>query len=417
MTPATGRELAFVFTYRYPFGPVARPDVPPWAWLNLLGAAAVLVPAVAAASAALRRRRLSPLAAGGPVAAGFALLLWSLARWEVAPVFHGPRYPALAVGLWGLGLAGLALAGAGRRGGRREAAAASWLLLAPWLAAAGAGHLLALRQEAQGGLLEARPALAAALGSPAEPLYLSPSELAPFFHRSLEGLRVAPAEEVACGLVERGRAALLDLNPWPELERSRDRVLARAVNRGQLAAQWAWEELPATALGATLLRLEGAGPRAAELCARRLAPPRPWQGEPAALALPEDQRTADGWTPLEIGDDLVPRRWGRRAEVTVRFDRRLPPGRYVLHVVAHRAAAPRPREVVCVEPPGAERADCAEQVAGRFEARVPFTLERKIRRPRARLRHPSWSPADAFGSRDRRRLTLLLEAAWIERGT
>jgi hypothetical protein len=435
MTPPTGRQLSFVFTYWLPVGPVALPDVRPYWWLNLLGAAALLVPLAAAGLALARRRagRAGQLAAAAAAAGVFAVLLWGLDRFGVASVFHGPRYPLLAAGLWGLGLAGLALAGGGlaarrlasrspnlARAARRSSIhrlsrrrLLAWLLLAPWLAAAATGHLLALRQEARGGLPAARPAIEAALGSAGEPLYVSPSELAPFFRRSLAGLAVAPVEEAPCGLVERGRAVVLDLNPWPQVERARDRVLARAANRGLLAADARWEDLPTPALGASLLRLAGAGPRARELCERALAPPRPWRIEPAALALPEDQLFADGWSRLDLGDELVPRRWGAAPVATLRFDRPLPPGRYALHLVGHRSRWPRPLEEVCVEPPTGGAA-CSAHPEGRFEAVVPFEVERRLRRPRAVVRHPVWSPAQVSGSGDRRRLSVLIEVSWIE---
>lgn len=437
MTPPTGRQLSFVFTYWFPVGPVALPDVPPYAWLNLLGAAALLVPLAAAGLALARRRagRVGPLAAAAAAVAGvFAVLLWALDRYGVASVFHGPRYPLLAAGLWGLGLAGLALAGGGLAAGElvnRSPAVASaagrsslhqlsrrrrlaWLLLAPWLAAAAAGHLLALRQEARGGLPAARPAIEATLGAPGEPIYVSPSELAPFFRRSLAGLAVAPVEEVACGLIERGRAVVLDVNPWPQVERARDRVLARAANRGLLAVDARWEELPTPALRASLLHLAGAGPQARALCERALAPPRPWRAEPVAVALPEDQLATAGWSRLEIGDELVPRRWGVRPEVTLRFDRPLPPGRYALHLVGHRSRWPRAVEEVCIEPPGGPTV-CSRHPEGRFEAVVPFEVERRVWRPRAVVQHPIWSPAQVSRSGDRRWLSVLLEVAWIER--
>ncbi|HEX6203010.1 MAG TPA: hypothetical protein VF100_08405, partial [Thermoanaerobaculia bacterium] len=265
------------------------------------------------------------------------------------------------------------------------------------------------------GLPAARPAIEAAVAEAGAPLYLSPSELMPFFRRSLAGLPLAPVEDVACGLLDEGRAVVLDLNPWRPIDRARDRVLARAANRGLLAAAWSWQELPAPALGASLLRLDGAGPRAAELCERRLAPPRPWAEEPPAVALPEEQLFADGWSRLEVGNDLVPRRWGVAPAATLRFDRPLPPGRYVLHLVGHRGRLPRPIEEVCVEPPGGGEAACAPQPDGRFQIAVPFVADRRLRRPRAIVRHPLWSPADARGGRgDRRRLSIMLEAAWLE---
>jgi mannosyltransferase len=158
MTPATGRQLSFVVTYWFPVGPVALPDVPPYAWLNLIGAVALLMPLAAAGLALARRRagRVGPLAAAAAAGGVFAVLLWALDRFGVVSVFHGPRYPLLAAGLWGLGLAGLALAGAGLAAGElvnQSPAVASaagrssihqlptrlrlaWLLLAPWLAAA-----------------------------------------------------------------------------------------------------------------------------------------------------------------------------------------------------------------------------------------------------------------------------------------
>ncbi|HEX2165247.1 MAG TPA: hypothetical protein VHM02_14980, partial [Thermoanaerobaculia bacterium] len=171
---------------------------------------------------------------------------------------------------------------------------------------------------------------------------------------------------------------------------------------------------PAPALRATLLSMAGPGPEAAALCARSLAPPRPWSADPAAVALPEDQLHADGWSVPELGRDLVPRRWATSPVATLRFDRPLPPGRHTLHLVAHRAPAPRPVEEVCVRPPGAGDESCFAEPAGRFEIALPFNLSRPLRRPEATLRHPLWSPAASLGTGDRRRLTVQLEVAWID---
>jgi hypothetical protein len=414
MTPPTWGNLARVVTYWFPLGRVADPRASPWVWLAALGVAALLVPALAAAFA--RRRRPGAGAAGLAAlaaAAGFVVLLWGLDRAGLAPVFHGPRYPALAVGLWSVGLAALAVSASGSS---PRPTARTLVLLAPWLAASAIGHGAALRQEARGGLVAARPAIAVALAGPGEPVYVLPTELAPFFRASLAPFRVEPVEDLACGLVERGRAVVLDVNPWDGLDRLRDRLASRAIARGLLALEVAPRDLPAPALGAGLVVLRGAGPAATALCQREMGPPPRLPSGAVSAALPEDQLAGDGWHGLELDDDLNPRRWSATPAVGLRFDRPLAAGRWELHLVARRLPHPRPRQAVCVVPPAGGEPACSIRPEGSFELVVPFELAAGEARPRAVVRHPLWSPARALGNRDRRRLGFLLGAAWVEPG-
>ena len=316
-------------------------------------------------------------------------------------------------GLFAAGLTGAALAG-----GRRPIRAAA--ILAPWLLASLLGQLLAIRQEATpGGLVAFRPQvreLASGTGQDAEPvLYVTPSVLAPFVRRTFADFDLRPVEEMVCS--GSANALVLDVNPWPALDRSRDLVLARAIGSGRLAAKVTtrhWRDAQTTA---DLYRLDGIDDGLArELCRRGLAPLTAVPADAVAAALPGAQLSADGWSYVELDPELRARRWATRPAVRVRFDRAVPAGSYLLHLRANRQ--PFPHETVPLEL-DLDAAGLHTEVAapaGPVDLTLPVTFRHRLR-PVLWVRHPVWSPADALGTGDRRQLSLLFEAAWLTQRT
>ncbi len=318
MTPATWTNLLLTLVWWLPLGRLGIPSRPRLEILLPLGVATVAVPVAGwllarrpdrraadpAGRAGGRLDRLERLEHGAVLGLGtgllFTLLLWGLARAGLAPVFHGPRYPLMASAAWGGGLACLAAAAALRLAGRRPrpagripAAALAWLLMVAWLAAGTIGPLWS-------GIAEARTGLATALAPFARDpaladLYVMPPELLPFFGGQLAGFRVHPIEELPCDAARRPalrrRAAVLALNPWPQIERRRDRVARRVIERRALAPEVTVHPLEWSSLRATLYVLEEIRPGGARyLCERGFAPPAGSRAGPLAAASRIDTR-------------------------------------------------------------------------------------------------------------------------------
>lgn len=409
MTPATWGNLLHVFTWWLPLGRIGAPSRAAEVALGTLATLAVLVPL----ALGLRRRRvadpgrasaadLSLLAL--PTAVGSVLLYWGLARLDLASTFHGPRYPLLVWGLVAAGLAAAAIAGS-----RRLAHAAAAIAL--WIVAGVAGQLLAIQQES------AAPELAAFARqvedlAPDSTLYVMPSELLPFVRHTFAGFELRRIEDLACSPPP--AAVVLDVNPWPALDRARDQVVARAIHGRRLAAEV--ERRDSDAQGTVVAyRLHGVDrDLARELCARGLRPAGGAPPEALSSGLPEDQRAGDGWSYLELDGQLDARRWAMRDEVRVRFDRPVPPGDYLLHLRGIRQPYPAERAELTLDVEGSAFHREPTLGPGPFELTFPVTLER-AGRPTLRVGHPTWSPAETMGTRDRRRLAFLFDAAWLTR--
>ncbi|MFP3940587.1 MAG: hypothetical protein ACLF0P_09800, partial [Thermoanaerobaculia bacterium] len=436
MTPASLANLGWVVSFWYPLGRVGEPAADGHGLLRLLGVAAVLVPVGVALLLPWRRRAeagetagpvrpgtgrspVAALGAGAVIGLGGAALYvvatWLLARLEVAPTFHGPRYPALAVHAWAAGLACL-VAWAAARGRVRF----RWVVLAlvPWLVASAAGQLRSARQEAWGALSELRAAAGPAWPSAGEPLYVLPSELLPFYRRTLASFDLRRIERLPCEEEAGSSAAVLDVSSWPELDRVRDH-LVRAALDGRRPARLGGEVRrvayppPPERASLALYRVDGLdGPRLDQLCRRGLQPPlRKRTAGSVSEALPEDQLSPEHWSYLEVSPDLEVYRWSRARRTPVVFDRPLGAGAYLLHVVGHRPSRGEPEPVRFL----------LEEAGFAAEERLPperFHLCFQVSwpghggAPRLVVEHPLWSTG-APGDPSRRTLSFLLYGAWL----
>jgi hypothetical protein len=417
MTPTSVRNLGSVFLYWFPFGRLTGPANPPLPGLALLGVATLIAPAVVLAESLRHRSREESLSAasalaglGLSAASGFTCFLWLAARFEFAPVFHGPRYPLLAAGLWAAGLVGASFRGVQASQGSKLV---GWLALCPWLLAAGLGQVLLGLDEPRWGLAGERQAVAVAA---AEPTFAFPSELIPFFRQTLAPLRLRRIEDLPCAAKAEAAVSIIGLNPWPAVDRLRDRLVARAIASGSLAGSHEALRLPVGHPFVVIHRLTTLNRSSlSALCERGWTPKRPHVPRDAvAVALPEDQAGSDGWSYLEIGPDLSVGRWGSAAAGRLRFKGEVLPGRYVLHLAGERLAQPAPSVEISFRLDGRAEAPAVVLGNGPMEIELPMLVERRLRNPSLTIRHPTWSPAAALGTSDTRTLTFFFYIAWLQ---
>jgi hypothetical protein len=426
MTPPDLDHLALALGYWLPYGrlpaPGLLPDGLPWMLVVPVGFGAVLLPLAALGVVAIRTtdetrpatpdtvRALAVLGLGGAVL--YTLALWALARADLAPVFHGPRYPLLAAGPWSAGLAAVAaLASRGRR-------LCPWLLLGPWLA-------LTVLAAAWAGRIEVSESLRDLVGTrlaPPTTLYVMPSEMIPFVRGELDGFDPRPIEELPCHLAAgiETSTPVLDLNPWRELRGlagGRDRIARQTVLDGTLTTGGTTSLLrEAGKMRIDLVRLDGTPtPLAHALCERGWsAAPLPFPDDALAVAHPAAQKRQEGWSYTELRDDLSAQRWAKWERVTLRFDGIVPQGAVVVHLTGERR--PFPEETATLRLLlGETEVGAVSLGPGPFHLTVPTEMDRALTDPILTVEHPTWSPAEELGTADRRSLSFLFHAAWIER--
>jgi hypothetical protein len=349
----------------------------------------------------------------------YVVAIWLLARFDLAPTFHGPRYPVLAVHLWSAGLVCLAVRAA--EVSRRHPLRMRWVVLAfvPWLVASGIGQVRLARAEHWGALSELRALAGAAWPDPGEPIYIMPPELAPFYRGSLQALDVRRIERLPCVAASGRPATVLDVNFWKSLDRSRDHLVRAVLRDDRFASSVQRFAVPPEQPALVLYRVEGldAG-RMHALCRRGLEPPlRDRMAASVAEALPEDQREPEGWSYLEVSPELELYRWSTASRVPVRFDRAVETGEYLLHVVGYRSNAPRPAVSVGFELQGTSLTWQRVLPEGRFHLcrRVvwPGGDSRRGDVPVLLVEHPIW-PAGGPEATGGRNLGFLFYAAWWE---
>lgn len=413
MTPPTLANLGWVFTFWYPFGRLGDPLSPENRWLIPLGLVAVLAPLAVALLPAAPAARLAsrPAVLGLGTSALFVLTLWTLRRLEVSYTFHGPRYPLLTADLFAAGLA-LTLLAATSRFQRRGAW--SVLLLLPWLLSSALGQGLLAAREARWGLANQLPQISAYLPERGGPLHVMPSELLPYYRRSLRDYEVRRIEELPCAA--RGQAVVLDVNFWKSIDRPRDLLVRHLIESSALADAVSQRKFPEPTRDYAVYRLEGLHQeRLRELCASGLSSrfARELARVPSK-ALAENQHNTVYWSFVETGAELEMSRWSVSPVTPVIFDRPLAAGRYVLHVMGYREPYPRDPQPMGFRLRHTELAVSADVAGGAFHLEFPLRLDRPLRRPVLLVEHALWSPTEVSGSHDARKLSFLLYAAWFE---
>lgn len=428
MTPATWENLVTVFGFWLPFsriGSPGPPENPPF--LTALGLMATLLPFGLALVAGLKTWSAGPSTDSetsarpfGSIAALalsasvlFILTLWCLDRWDLFHVFHGPRYPSLVSSLWAAGLAALAV-WAVRRLARPMTLAVVALL--PLLGCSLIGQWTLAVRESSWGIAHWKQDVPELFPDPGEPIYVMPSELAPFYRRSLAQYEIRRIEELPCGALEAEEITVLDVNSWATLDRPRDRLARHFLSRQGIARVVKRRKLPEGRDDVGVIHLVAPNrQRFRPLCpagftsrlARELS-------AAAAIGLPEGQSGPD-WSWLEISDDLTTGRWATREIVEVSFDGDLPAGEYLLHLVGERQPFPAPKVPMRFEIPIAGWAHRVDVDAGGFHLTLPIRLERTLPVVTMKVEHPTWSPRIVGLSGDNRTLSFMLRAAWFER--
>ena len=419
MTPTSVRNLGSVFLYWFPFGRLTGPANPPLPGLALLGVATLIAPAVVLAESLRHRSREESLSAasalaglGLSAASGFTCFLWLAARFEIAPVFHGPRYPLLAAGLWAAGLVGASLRGVQASQGSKLA---GWLALCPWLLAAGLGQVLLGLDEPRWGLAGERQAVAAAA---AEPAFAFPSELIPFFRQTLAPLRLRRIEDLPCAAKGQAAITVVNLNPWHGIDRLRDRLVARAIASGSLAGTHDARRLPEGHPFVVIHRLADLDRSSlSALCARGWTPKRPpLPRDAVAVALAEDQARRDGWSNLEISAGSLRGPLGERGGGPASLRRRGSAGSLRPSPDRRAARAAGASVELALRLDGQTEARKVMIGPGPMEIELPLAVERRLRNPLLVIRHPTWSPAAALGTSDRAHPHLLLLLRLVRAG-
>lgn len=422
VTPATLKQWLLVFFRWYPFGDT---ELPRQVWLPL-GILTLLVPLAAALAMARRGRPGSPAtrflastaAVALAVAVVFTSILWGVQRFLGLAVFHGPRYPCLALGFWALGLALLAAWAATRAGWR---GAGVWLLLVPWLLAGSldlADDLSLLNVPVSA---FNRPKQRLWMPPPGETLFVTPPTLAPFTRHVLADWKVRPAADLPCALAEmgpEGEAWVLDLNFLNMLDDVADTVLIAAVGEKVLARDVSVHQIPPPQYY-TLYHLQA--PRfwrARKICAegglRAVLPPIP--AGAAAVALPQSQHLHDGWWWPEVDPDLAYRRWWSRPQTNLAFDRAVPAGDYVLHYRGFCPGHEKEPADLHLRLSGSSLDVHLPHPAGEMMADLPIHVDGPARVPVLLLEHTMES-TDAIGRSDMpiNFVGSTLRYVWLER--
>lgn len=420
MTAPTLGNWLLTFTLWYPFGRIGYLNEPTNRLLLPLGVLAVLVPLLAFGWTFIRpgsRERHPSLERLGALGVGTALLfvtlLWVLTRLDLAPVFDGPRYPILAANLWVAGLVGLSTLAASRLG---KPLHWSLLLLAPWLACSLVGQAYLGMKESTWGVANRRHEVADLLPTTGEPLYVMPSELIPFYRRSLAEFEVRGVEALPCAPPRDGTASVLDVNFWKNLDRPRDHLARALIEAETLSTSVRSKGFPEPQHDYRIYRLDGLRTAPLEaLCRTGFSPKnRGFVVRAASSAVPEDQPPSPSWSYLELNPELEIYRWATSDVTRVHFDRPLEPGTYTLLLEGLRTAFPEPIASMAIQFEGETAVTTAAQPEGRFRLALRVDLKRRHAKPILEIRHPTWRPAARLGSPDSRTLSFLFYGAWLE---
>lgn len=400
LTPANLSSLYGVFVFWFPYGDIPPPPWPQAFVTQFIGLLTLLPVALALIALLWRGRALPPAdtslrlagLSGFAGAALFTMILWILNRLDVAPVFHGPRYPLIFFGPYVVGLAALAMLAA-RRMMRREAWA--WAFAAPWFLASFGGqfsYLSTVDACAPAKMLREQPDVL----SRDEPLYVLPSELLPYFRRALDGFDLRRIEQLADVPDGTDRAVVISLNNWTGTNRARDESILTALCQHTIAHHNSVVAYPPGGAQLWIFTLHSLRPADARRLAqgqlhrlvRRLPP------DTASVAVPELQRRRHGWSLLLRDGEWNPVLLSLAEEATLRFDAPLEPGRYALHLVGWNDPYPPEATALRVLLPGRSTGPDFDTGEGLFEIEVPFDLTHPLERPEVRVRRALWRPSD-----------------------
>jgi hypothetical protein len=418
MTPPTVLNFLKVFALWQPWGGYvdswARGGALPWIllWGCLAPGGAMAWLAWRRASAC--RRRAWPAgreeAAWRLARAGIALgvanvaVLWSLDRFGVQHVFHGPRYAIFSGVAWAAGLAGVAVSAQARLRGARAAFGhlAVWLLIAAWVAPSLAGMSMETRLERDGvyNLPQALEIGRGLLPPPGKPLYVLPSCLIPYYRRTLARWDVRPAEAMTEIPDGADGACFLRLSFWDAVDRACDMTIAFKLAHGALGRRTQDETFPKDwepSHRVSLFRVDGFRAQAARELAALGFRPRPVESPPGALEVvsPERWRPIDGWHSLALNDDLIPFRWTGAPRVKIHLSRPLGPGAATIVLLGYRLPYPQPVQDLTIGIEGEPSSAILSLSKGWFDCRARLVLTRRHERPVLVLGHPVFQSGQA----------------------
>jgi len=422
MTPPTVSNGLRVFWLWYPFGSVDERLYGARGWTIAVGVAASALPLSLAFAAALwngRKPRVSHPALqmgvfGIGIATAFTAILWCLSRLNLAPLFHGPRYPLMTAPFWSGGLVALSLWAVERL---RMKPWLVWIPMIPFGFAAVSGQAWSHAKEQESELVRTIQQHPEWFPGSGEPIYVMPSEIIPYLRRSLEGFAVQPAQSLFETSPMPDHAAVLDVSYWEAVDFTRDIILRQAIREKRLSESLEAHRVQ-SGLDFQVYRLSGIRDYQVRRVLANLdgnRPDSPFPSNVVAVALAEGQFLSDGWSVREVNSDLTVVRWARSERSIIRFDRPVPPGRYILHFEGYRSSYPKESVRMRFRFPGETPPGKVKVVPGSFHLEIPVAFEHRHRELRLHVRHPLWVPAECeAGSLDTRTLAYLFGRAWMD---
>lgn len=426
MTPADFSNWHRVYLSWYPFNRHGVHYATPPAFL-LVSSLLLLVPVFLwLATWPLRGSRKTPLTPGQTFAVvgllislSFVSTLWLLAWFDVVRVFHGPRYPVIMLPIWLYSMVGLTLI-ATRRLKIRGLHPILPLIPLILIGLGGQVHTVIYNQKSgRSGQLR-HQAVRDLLPPHGATIHVSPSILIPYMAPSFRGYTLAEIESIAGAGRDGSPIHVLVLSYWKFVQDPMSRHV-HGFAHSKLIGEF--NEPPVyipynDPHYSDLVLYTMNDPREA-IIERILNIPRSLRGmdltSATAVALPEQQLHVDGFSTLEMLEEGEPFTWAVGGESLLRFDRPIPAGDYILHVLLMRHPHPEQEVDVHFQFDGEGFVAGRELGEGFHHLQLPMTLNRTHHLPTLRVTHPIWRPADIFeGSQDDRELMFLLIGAAME---
>ncbi|MBN1902794.1 hypothetical protein JW926_15830 [Candidatus Sumerlaeota bacterium] len=423
MTPCTLANFLRVFFFWFPYGPLpVFQSMSVDALLYVAGIISVLLPWGCALWGGIYTKPgekddsflLKTGLLASVICIYYILLLFLLDSLFGIKIFHGPRYPSLAVPIWTWGLVAAAL-WAGKR------MKLHWILivliLAPWFLCSFGGQFWMQDIETRGGLYQWKTDNIRFFPDNGSDLYVFPSELIDYFPENLKDYKVKTTDELGSVPPQVRDVFLLDLNNWKEIRPVRDEMIMKLISSGRLSYGLVIKEYsPKFSPFRNYILLDYRHEDARKILADGIRASFP-QIPPYALAmaLPEDQKIYEGWSVLEMGKDNRIYRWGNGEISKIRFHPSLEPGKYVVHIIGYRNPYPAKHVLMKFNFHDEKDEFSLFQDKGYLHIRIPVRITRTHTLPRLIVRQDSWRPSEYIeGSPDGRNLTFLFLRGWIE---